>query len=72
VPVRRTISEHEQIRRRRGLTITELARRAGFSRPYMSRVEGGLQKASPRYRSAVAKALGVPEELIFGERESGP
>jgi len=67
VAVRRTVSAHEQIRRRAGLTITALAERSGYSRPYVSLVEGGLQKPSARYRATIAKALDVPEELIFGQ-----
>jgi transcriptional regulator with XRE-family HTH domain len=42
-----------------------LAARANVSTTYVSLVEGGLEKPSPRYRKAVSKILGVPEELIF-------
>lgn len=64
--VRRNITAHEEIRRRCGRSVTELARETGFSHAYVSRVEGGNLRPSPRYRAEVAQALGVPEELIFG------
>ncbi len=64
---RRTISRHEEIRRRRGFNVTGLAAAAEFSRTYVSRVEGGTLKPSARYRAAVSAALGVPEDLIFDE-----
>jgi transcriptional regulator with XRE-family HTH domain len=63
--MRKTISQHEVIRRRRGFTQTALAARANVSPAYVSLVEGGLEKPSPRYRKAVSKILAVPEELIF-------
>jgi transcriptional regulator with XRE-family HTH domain len=65
--VRREISAHEQFRRRRGYSVTGLGRALGYSHTYVSRVEGGQVKPSPRYRRAVARLLKVPEELIFGE-----
>lgn len=67
------ITEHERIRRQRGLSITELARRMGYSRPTVSLIEGGRQKPSPRYRAAAARVLRVPEDLIFTPevREAG-
>jgi transcriptional regulator with XRE-family HTH domain len=71
--VRRAISRHEEIRRRCGLTQAELAARAGYARAYVSRVEIGDAKPSARYRAAIAKALHVPEALIFPPemREAG-
>jgi transcriptional regulator with XRE-family HTH domain len=67
--VKRTITELERYRRLRGLSITDLAREIGRSRPYVSRVEGGYENPSPGFRRDVAEALGVPEDVIFGERE---
>jgi transcriptional regulator with XRE-family HTH domain len=70
VAVKQTISEHERYRRLRGLTITELGRRIGRSRTYVSRVEGGYEKPSAGYRADVARALRVDEKLVFPpERE---
>lgn len=63
--MRRTISKHEEIRRRRGFTVTALAEAIGVSHSYVSLVEGGLEKPSRRYRKAAARVLGVPEDLIF-------
>jgi transcriptional regulator with XRE-family HTH domain len=67
--MRRKISRHEQIRRARGYTITRLAREIGVSHSYVSLVEGGLEKPSPRYREAVSAALGVHPEVIFDPEE---
>lgn len=61
------VSEGERQRRRRGLSVTELARRAGFSHSYVSQVEGGSMKASARYREAVARVLELPEAVVFPE-----
>ena len=69
--VRRSITAHEEIRRRTGLTVTGLARVVGFSHAYVSRVEGRDLRPSARYREAVAQALGVPEELLFDRERSG-
>jgi transcriptional regulator with XRE-family HTH domain len=63
--VRRTISQHEQIRRQFGYSVTGLATGINFSHAYVSRVEGGTLKPSARYREAVSEFLGVPQELIF-------
>jgi transcriptional regulator with XRE-family HTH domain len=62
------ITRHEEFRRARGLTITELAAAIDRSRPYVSRVEGGYIKPSAAYRRDVARVLEVDERLIFGER----
>jgi transcriptional regulator with XRE-family HTH domain len=62
------ITKHEEYRRVRGLTITDLAQAIGRSRPYVSRVECGHATPSAGYRADVAHALGVDEALIFGER----
>jgi transcriptional regulator with XRE-family HTH domain len=63
--MRRTISDHERIRRQRGYRVGELAEMIGVSSSYVSLVEGGLEPGSQRYRTAAAKALGVPEDLLF-------
>jgi ribosome-binding protein aMBF1 (putative translation factor) len=64
------ITEQERLRRRAGLSVTELARRAGFSHAYVSRVEAGHLRPSARYRQAVAAVLGVPEGVVFPEAAS--
>jgi transcriptional regulator with XRE-family HTH domain len=67
--MRRSISRHEQIRRARGYTVTRLAQAIGYSHSYVSLVEGGLEKPSPRYREAVSAVLAVPQDLIFDNEE---
>lgn len=68
--MRRTISKHEQIRRQRGFTITALAQAIGVSHSYVSLVEGGFEKGSPRYRKAAARVLRVPEDFLFESEEA--
>jgi len=68
--VRRTISRHEELRRRFGYSVGGLAAALGFSAAYVSMVEGGARKPSARYRAAVSRLLGVPGELIFDEEAS--
>jgi transcriptional regulator with XRE-family HTH domain len=70
VPVRRTITPHEEIRRRCGFGVVALAQAVSYSHTYVSLVEAGRLKPSAKYRAAVSAALHVPEEVIFGaERE---
>jgi transcriptional regulator with XRE-family HTH domain len=57
------------MRRRRGFSVTGLALATGFSHAYVSRLEGGDLRPSSRYRRAVAKALALPEDVIFGAEE---
>jgi transcriptional regulator with XRE-family HTH domain len=68
--MRRSISRHEQIRRARGYTVTRLAQEIGVSHSYVSLVEGGLEKPSPRYRETVSAVLCVPQDLIFDGEEA--
>ena len=65
--VKQTISEHERYRRARGFSITSLAKAIDRSRVHVSRIENGHEQPSAAYRRDVARVLGVPEELIFGE-----
>jgi DNA-binding XRE family transcriptional regulator len=65
VPVRRRITSHEEIRRRCGYGVVQLAKAVGYSHTYVSLVEAERLSPSPRYRQAVAETLQVPEELIF-------
>ncbi len=59
------ITPHETMRRRRGFTVTQLAKAVGVTHAYVSQVEHGVTKPSPRYRAAASRVLGVPEELLF-------
>jgi transcriptional regulator with XRE-family HTH domain len=53
-----------------GLTPTELARRAGVSAAYVTRLEAGeYSRPSHVYLSKLASALGVPVAEIAGEGE---
>lgn len=48
-------------------TASWLARRAGKSPSYVTRVLSGERKPSADFRAKAAEALGVPEELLFDE-----
>ena len=57
-----------ELRRRRVLTLEELARKAGVGRNTVWRLEHGLMGAQPRTIRKLAKALDVePEELVKTE-----
>jgi transcriptional regulator with XRE-family HTH domain len=54
-----------ELRRRRVLTLEELAERAGVGRNTIWRLEHGVMGAQPRTIRKLAKALNVePEELV--------
>lgn len=63
--VRREVTIHEQLRRRAGYSVTELARSLGVSHAYVSQIEGGTVTPSVRYREAFQELLGVSAELAF-------
>lgn len=65
--VRTQISEHERLRRERGLSVTALAGAVGVTHPYVSQIEGGRIAASRKYREAVSLLLGVTEDVLFDE-----
>jgi transcriptional regulator with XRE-family HTH domain len=57
-----------ELRRRRVLTLEELAEKAGVGRNTVWRLEHGLMGAQPRTIRKLAKALDVePEELVKTE-----
>ncbi len=60
-----SITPQEELRRRRGFGVVEFARLIGYSHVHVSRVEGGHERPSPRYRQAAAAALGVDEAIVF-------
>lgn len=47
------------LRKHRGLTQIELARKAGISRPYLTEIETGKKDGSLRAMKALAEILGV-------------
>jgi transcriptional regulator with XRE-family HTH domain len=49
------------------LSTSELARRSGISRQYMSRIEAGLRGASPDVVNRIATALDVTPSMIADE-----
>jgi transcriptional regulator with XRE-family HTH domain len=57
-----------ELRRRRVLTLEELAQKAGVGRNTVWRLEHGMMGAQPRTIRKLAKALDVePEELVKAE-----
>jgi transcriptional regulator with XRE-family HTH domain len=57
-----------ELRRRRVLTLEELAQKAGVGRNTVWRLEHGVMGAQPRTIRKLAKALDVePEELVKTE-----
>lgn len=55
----------KELRKRRVLTMEELAERAGVGRNTIWRLEHGVMGAQPRTIRKLARALGVePEELV--------
>jgi len=58
----------KELRRRRVLTMEELAEKAGVGRNTVWRLEHGVMGAQPHTVRKLAKALGVePEELVKTE-----
>src|SRR5262249_42781018 len=53
-----------QLRRSHGLSLTDLAARLGYSKPYLSAVENGTAKPAKTIVCAYAKAFGVPTESL--------
>lgn len=52
-----------------GLTVSELARRAGLSQGYLSQIEMGRATPSVRALAMTAKALDVPLPSLLGDRD---
>ena len=53
-------------RRRRGMTIRQLADAAGISHAYLSHIETGRHRGSPATRTAIANALDLPPDALNG------
>jgi transcriptional regulator with XRE-family HTH domain len=61
-----------ELRRRRVLTLEELAEKAGVGRNTIWRLEHGVMGAQPRTIRKLARALNVePEELVKTEDDNG-
>lgn len=63
--VRARITQHEILRRHKGLSMSGLGDLVGCSYSYVSQVEGGHIPASEKYRKSVADKFGVDESLLF-------
>lgn len=63
----RKITQHEALRRHRGLLVTQVADELGVSHGYVSWVEAGRKAASPRYQEAFARLVGVSPDLVFDD-----
>ena len=50
----------------RRITVTDLARRLGMDRSYVSAILNGRSSGTPAFRRAVAELLDVPEDELFG------
>lgn len=53
------------LRTREQLSLREVARRAGISPSYLSKIEGGTKNPQPTVALALATALSVPLEAIY-------
>lgn len=60
------------LRKARGLGQARLAREAGISLSYLSKIEVGLRPATPPVVAAVAKVLHVSTARIYGQPYLGP
>lgn len=58
-----------EVRRAIGVSQAELSRRTGPDASIISRVERAEIRSWPKFRREVSAALGVPEELLFGDRQ---
>jgi transcriptional regulator with XRE-family HTH domain len=62
------VTKLRELRRRRVLTLEELAKKAGVGRNTIWRLEHGVMGAQPRTIRKLAKALDVePEDLVKTE-----
>jgi transcriptional regulator with XRE-family HTH domain len=65
------VDKLKELRRRRVLTMEELAEKAGVGRNTVWRLEHGIMGAQPRTIRKLATALGVePEDLVKVEGEN--
>ncbi len=59
-------------RRALGLTLVDVAGRAGLSHPFLSQLERGLARPSMRSLSAIASALGTSAQALLAAAEAAP
>jgi transcriptional regulator with XRE-family HTH domain len=66
------VARLRELRRRRVLTLEELAEKAGVGRNTIWRLEHGVMGAQPRTIRKLARALNVePEELVKTGEDNG-
>jgi len=56
-----------QLRQEHGWTITELARRAGYARPFLSKIENGKANPTQAVLEKIAEVLEVPTSQLFAD-----
>src|SRR5437867_12104140 len=59
----------EAVRRERGWSQSELARRSGLTPPTVSRIEAGSRKGDVDTLAQLASGLGLPLSVLFGRAE---
>lgn len=52
------------VREALGISLTDLAARAGITKPYMSQIETGARQPAPGVARAIADGMGVPLDSI--------
>lgn len=60
----------ERVLEQQGRTIAWLARETGVSVAYAWRMLRGERPMTAEFRSSASKALGVPEDLLFGPAQA--
>lgn len=65
------MSELRRLRKNRGLTQAELARRVGVNQSLIASIELGYYRPYPRIRRRIAEVLGVLPEDIWPEAGVG-
>lgn len=58
------------LRIKNGLTLEQLAQQSGLTRSYLSKVERGVSTPSIESALAIAKALGVSVDRLFGHQQA--
>lgn len=62
------LTQLRMFRMTRGIKLIELASLSGVSVSFLSQIETGKFNGTKKTRSKIAKALGVSEEILFGEK----
>jgi transcriptional regulator with XRE-family HTH domain len=62
----RVASNHRAIRKFRGLTQIDVAKKAGLRQGYIADIEAGKKRGSATSLKAIAAALGVPLDVLVG------